>query len=149
MNGDIFTLQLVEWADHEAALRSIREAVFMREQGVPAELEWDGLDARCRHVLVQNVAGAAIGCARITENAHIGRMAVMRDWRGMGVGSALLSALVAHAREKRHPEAVLYAQVQAVPFYRRFGFAGEGEVFMDAGMPHIKMRLPLRSHRGG
>jgi len=124
-----------------APLRAVREAVFMREQGVPLELEWDGLDEDCLHVLALDENGYAIGCGRLTPDAHIGRMAVLGVWRGRGVGSALLRALLDEARRRGLHEVALNAQVQALPFYRRFGFVEEGEVFMDAGMPHREMRL--------
>ena len=72
-----FTVSLVCWHDGEPLLRSIREAVFIREQGVPAELEWDGLDESCRHALALSHQGDAIGCARMRANGHIGRIAVL------------------------------------------------------------------------
>jgi len=138
-----FTVHIVSWHDVEPLLRAVREAVFMREQGVSAELEWDGLDEGCRHALALNIKGEAIGCGRITQDGHIGRMAVLREWRGRKVGTALLEALLDEARRQGFAEVDLGAQVQALAFYRRFGFVEEGEVFMDADMPHRKMRLRL------
>jgi len=138
-----FTVHMISWHDAEPLLRAVREAVFMREQGVSAELEWDGLDGGCRHALAVSAQGEAIGCGRITQDAHIGRMAVLREWRGRKVGTALLAALLENARSQSHAEVDLDAQVQALAFYRRFGFVEEGEVFMDADMPHRKMRLRL------
>ena len=138
-----FTVHIVNWHDAEPLLRAVRETVFMREQGVSAELEWDGLDEGCRHVLAINPQGDAIGCGRITPGAHIGRMAVLPEWRGRKVGSAILEALLGEARRLGFAEVELIAQVQALPFYRRFGFEEEGEEFMDADMPHRKMRLHL------
>lgn len=138
-----FSVRLVSWQECKAQLRAVRETVFMREQNVSPELEWDGLDADCRHVLASNAAGEAIGCGRITLDAHIGRMAVLKAWRGKGVGSAILLTLLDDARERHLAEVELSAQVQAVPFYRRFGFIEEGGIYMDAGMPHITMRRPL------
>lgn len=141
MNG--FTVHIVNWHDAEPLLRAVRETVFMREQGVSAELEWDGLDESCRHALALSAKGDAIGCGRITPDAHIGRMAVLQEWRGRKVGSAILEALLDEARRLDFAEVELSAQVQAMPFYRRFGFAEEGEEFMDADIPHRKMRLRL------
>lgn len=138
-----FTVCMVAWHDGEPLLRAVREAVFMREQNVPAALEWDGLDESCRHVLALDRQGNAIGCARITPDAHIGRMAVLAEWRGRKVASAMLEALRDYARGQRHLQVALNAQVQALAFYRRFGFVEEGEEFMDAGIPHRKMRLFL------
>lgn len=138
-----FTIHQVAWHDAEPLLREVREAVFMREQGVSAELEWDGLDETAQHVLAVSDTGQAIGCGRILPNAHIGRIAVLPVWRGKKVGTALLQALLAYAQSRHFPAVDLDAQVQALPFYRTLGFAEEGGVFMDAGIPHRKMRLKL------
>lgn len=143
-----FTLHLVSWSDGEPLLRKVREAVFMREQGVPAELEWDELDESSRHVLALNAQGVAIGCGRIVPPvkggpAHIGRMALLPEWRGKGVGTAIMGHLLEYARSQRYARIELNAQMQAVEFYRRFGFVEVGETFMDAGIPHIRMQLQL------
>lgn len=141
-----FTVSLVSWHDGEPLLRAIREAVFMREQGVPAELEWDGLDEMCRHALALSAKGHAIGCGRIVpprgkELARVGRLAVLREWRGQKVGTAVLEALLDYARSCNYREVVVNAQVGALAFYRRFGFEEEGEEFLEANIPHIRMRL--------
>jgi predicted GNAT family N-acyltransferase len=138
-----FTIHLVTWHDGEPLLRAIREAVFMREQGVTAELEWDGLDETCHHALALSATGDAIGCGRITPGGHIGRMAVLPEWRGKKVGSAILEALLDYARSQHHTEVEVSAQVQALPFYQKLGFEAQGKVFQDAGMPHRKMSLHL------
>ena len=138
-----FNVRIVDWHEGEAALRMVRETVFMREQGVSAELEWDGLDESSRHALALNALGEAIGCGRITPDAHIGRMAVLLQWRRRKAGSAILQALLDEARRQGFTEVELNAQVQALPFYHGFGFEEEGEVFMDADMPHRKMHLRL------
>jgi predicted GNAT family N-acyltransferase len=144
-----FTVSLVSWHDGEPLLRAIREAVFLREQQVPVTLEWDGLDEDCRHALALSMKGDAIGCGRIIppknkkSPAHIGRLAVLPDWRGKRVGTALLEALLDYARSMKYPEVIVHAQVQAKSFYHRFGFEPEGEEFMDAGIPHVLMRLSL------
>lgn len=138
-----FTVSLVSWHDGQMLLRPIRESVFMREQGVPAELEWDGLDEGARHALALSTNGSAIGCGRILPNGHIGRIAVLPKWRKKKVGTAIMEALLDDARERGLKEVDVDAQTYAVPFYHRFGFEEEGEEFMDAGMPHIKMRLRL------
>jgi predicted GNAT family N-acyltransferase len=149
-----FTVSLVCWHDGEPLLRAIREAVFMREQHVPAELEWDGLDNACRHALALSMKGDAIGCGRLIpprngkSPAHIGRLAVLPEWRGKMVGTGVLEALLDYARSMKYPEVIVHAQAQAKPFYRRFGFEEEGERFMDAGIPHILMRLSLTRDDG-
>lgn len=131
-------------ADHAAEfddLRAVREAVFVQEQRVPIELELDALDPRSRHVLARDRDGRAIGTARLTPDGRIGRMAVLRPWRGSGVGSALLHALLRQAREDGRDGVALNAQVEAIAFYARHGFVAYGERFMEAGIEHQAMRL--------
>lgn len=142
--GNPFTVSLVSWHDGEPLLRAIREAVFIREQGVPEELEWDEFDEVCRHALALSLSGEAIGCGRILPNGHIGRIAVMQPWRNQKVGTALMEALLDEAHSRKYQQVDVDAQVQAVPFYLNFGFTVVGEQFMDAGLPHIKMTLELK-----
>jgi len=138
-----FTVSLINWHDGEPLLRSVREAVFIGEQGVSAQLEWDGQDEMCRHALALSHQGDAIGCGRILANGHIGRIAVLPEWREQKVGTAIMEALLDYARENDYKQVDVDAQTHAVPFYHRFDFAESGEVFMDAGLPHIKMFLKL------
>ena len=116
----------------------IREQVFIEEQQVPPELEWDGLDPECIHVLATLGDGTAIGTARMLDG-HIGRMCVLPEWRGCGAGRALLEALLSHAREQHIRKLVLNAQTGATGFYEKSGFNATGPVFMDAGIPHRRM----------
>lgn len=138
-------LSLVSWEESESIVRVIRETVFMREQGVPEELEWDGLDPACLHVVAWNDSGTAIGTARLERDGKIGRMAVLKEWRGRGVGRAMLRILLQAAIDRGLTMVELAAQTQAISFYERAGFRAIGEVFMDAGIPHRKMVLDLRS----
>ena len=124
-------------------LKSIREAVFIREQGVPAELEWDGLDEGARHALALSHQGNAIGCGRMFANGHIGRIAVLPQWRKQKVGTAIMEALLDYARAQDYKQVDVDAQTHAVPFYHSFGFSEQGKEFLDAGLPHIKMTLKL------
>jgi len=139
-------VDLVEWEQGEPAIRFIRETVFVREQGVPLELEWDGLDPKCRHVLAWNDQGEPIGTARLCPNGNqskIGRMAVLKAHRGRGVGRALLNALLDHARAQGVAQLFLSAQTTAVEFYERAGFQAGGAIFEEAGIPHRSMTLVL------
>ena len=124
-------------------LRAIREPVFVEEQRVPLDLEWDELDPKCHHVLARDEAHRPIGTGRLTPEHKIGRMAVLKEWRGRGVGEALLLALVERARDLGLPEVSLHAQVDAIGFYEKFGFEAYGERFEDAGIQHQSMKLPL------
>jgi predicted GNAT family N-acyltransferase len=118
--------------------------VFIREQSVPEELEWDEHDATCRHALALSHQGEAIACGRIFTNGHIGRIAVLPQWRDQKVGTAVMEALLDYAAAHDYPQVDVDAQIHAVPFYKRFDFVEHGKVFMDAGLPHIKMRLKLK-----
>jgi predicted GNAT family N-acyltransferase len=139
-----FTVHLITWHDGEPLLRSIREKVFILEQGVPAELEWDGKDESCHHALALTANGEAIGCGRITPDGHIGRVAVLPEWRGKRIGSAILELLVDYARTQHYAQVELNAQVQVIPLYESFGFEVKGKEFMDANIPHRKMTLKLK-----
>lgn len=132
----------VSWQTHKAELRVIRETVFMQEQSVPEALEWDGLDAEASHFLA-TIDGLPVGTARLLSDGHIGRMAVLADWRKQGIGSALLSHAIEAARRQGLPSVFLDAQIHALTFYELQGFIAEGEVFMDAGIPHRHMSLSL------
>jgi len=136
-----FQVVVADYADAFDELRAVRERVFVQEQGVPVALELDDLDPRSRQVLARDRSGCAIGTARLTPEGRIGRMAVLRDWRGSGVGSALLHALLRIAREEGRDGVALNAQVEAIPFYARHGFVAHGERFMEAGIEHQAMRL--------
>jgi predicted GNAT family N-acyltransferase len=136
-----FTLRNANWASDGAALRAVRTAVFVDEQHVPLALQLDEHDADSLHVLALDPHGTPIGTARLLADGHIGRMAVLRTWRGQGVGSAMLQALIGAARARGLHEVVLNAQTHATAFYARHGFLAEGEEFPDAGIPHRRMRL--------
>jgi predicted GNAT family N-acyltransferase len=139
-----FRVRRADWVRDEARLRQIRESVFVHEQAVPLALEWDGIDPDCAHVIAEDEQGHAFGTGRLLPDGHIGRMAVLREWRGQGAGSAILLALIAIAAEQGMSEVVLNAQTQARDFYARHDFVAEGDVFLDAGIPHQRMRRPCR-----
>lgn len=134
----------VEWAAGEAAIRSIRDIVFIHEQAVPEELEWDGLDPGCIHVLAWNGFEEAVGTARMQVNGTIGRMAVLEAWRGRGVGKGLLRRLLDLAAQQGLSRVTLSAQTHALGFYERAGFHIVSEPFLDAGILHRKMVKELR-----
>jgi predicted GNAT family N-acyltransferase len=137
-----FSVREVQWEADQSALRAVRFEVFVLEQRVAEDLEWDGIDAQCRHVLALDPQGRAIGTGRLLPDGHIGRMAVLGAWRGCGVGSAMLALLIDLAR-RDHAEVRLNAQVHAMPFYARFGFTPEGDPFDEAGIPHRSMKRAL------
>lgn len=137
-------IELRSWGEAQREASGIRLAVFVEEQRVPMEMEMDEFDSQCVHALAYSPAGEAIGTGRLLPDGHIGRMAVLKAWRGRGAGGAILQSLVAAARARGDREVVLSAQAHAVPFYRKHGFAAEGDVYEEAGIPHQAMRRVLR-----
>ena len=123
--------------------REIRTEVFVDEQRIPADMEWDDADTGAVHAVAFNRFGAALATGRLLEHvpgvAKIGRMAVRQTVRGSGVGHAVLDALLLAARQRGDREAVLHAQLSAAPFYGRAGFTPRGPVFDEAGIPHVEM----------
>lgn len=138
-----FRVSEIAWDQGSLELAAIRRQVFVIEQSVPEDLEWDGIDPGCKHVVARDLDGRPVGTGRLLPDGHIGRMAVLAPWRGKGVGGAMLQALVAMARRANHSEVVLNAQSAVIPFYERHGFTSVGKEFMEAGIPHLAMRLDL------
>ena len=134
-----FTVRAVNWHANERELRVIRKKVFVEEQQVPEELEWDDEDERSYHVLLFAPDGTPIGTGRLLRDGRIGRMAVLKEWRGRGAGSALMVFLLSLARRMGIDEVTLHAQTHAAGFYAKHGFRAEGEAFMEAGIPHVLM----------
>lgn len=142
-HGPDVAVRRADFTRDRESLSKVRETVFVREQRVPIELEWDDDDETALHALAEDADGRPIGTGRLTVDGRVGRMAVMREWRGRGVGSAILEWLTEAARSRGIDEIVLSAQVSAINFYRRFGYTEEGDEFMDAGIPHMRMRRRL------
>ncbi|HET9047382.1 MAG TPA: GNAT family N-acetyltransferase [Chiayiivirga sp.] len=143
MSPHDFRIEVARYPEDLADLRAVREPVFIVEQSVPVELEWDELDPLSIHALARDSQGAAIGTARLTPQQAIGRMAVLPEWRGRGVGAALLQSMIAQARALGHAFVELHAQTHAIGFYERFGFVAFGPEYDEAGIPHRSMRLTL------
>ncbi|MBP6018236.1 MAG: GNAT family N-acetyltransferase [Burkholderiaceae bacterium] len=129
------------WDSQGPRATAIRLAVFVDEQGIPVSIELDNHDAQAVHALAIDTDGVVAGTGRLLPDAHIGRMAVLANYRGRGVGTQLLLALVAEARRRDYPGVVLSAQVHACPFYEAHGFVRVGEPFLEAGIPHVSMTL--------
>lgn len=127
----------VQLADHA---KPIRYEVFVVEQQVPLELEWDEMDAVSLHVVAYDASHQPIGTARLLPDGHIGRMAVRQPVRGQGAGSGLLQTLLKLAQQRGDTAVLLHAQLQAENFYRRHGFLRDGEEFIEAGIAHVCMR---------
>ena len=132
-----------DWKALGADASKVRTAVFVKEQGIPMEMEWDEADNTAVHAVAYNGLGQGIATGRlVTQTAgvgKIGRMAVHHALRGSGVGGEILSSLMGVARQRGDREVMLYAQRSAEGFYQRLGFAPRGEPFEEVGIPHIEM----------
>lgn len=135
-----FRVALAHWPKDADALRRVRSEVFIQEQNVPEDLEWDGIDSDCLHALALDSQQLAIGTGRLLPDGHIGRMAVLSNWRGKGVGAAILQYLLNQALRRGDQDIVLNAQISALDFYRRYGFEAYGETFLEADIMHQCMR---------
>lgn len=134
---------LGDWGTCKKDASAVRHDVFVTEQGVPVEIEMDKEDPYSTHAVAYDEQGEPIGTGRLLRDGHIGRMAVRPEYRGRGVGSLLLSALVDEARRHRFLEVALSAQTHARHFYESRGFVAEGQPFLEAGIPHVTMRHSL------
>jgi predicted GNAT family N-acyltransferase len=131
-------IELMSWEAARAQSSPIRFTVFCEEQGVPREIELDEHDAVSVHALVFD-QGKPVATGRLLPDGHIGRMAVLKDWRNRGLGGLMLQRLIEKARERGDKRIVLSAQVHAVPFYRAHGFVPQGSEYMEAGIRHQQM----------
>ena len=138
------SIRQASWQHDHLAISVLRREVFIKEQGVPEELEWDGLDEEALHLIAEDDTGQTIATARMLTDGHIGRVAVQKPWRGKGVGKSLIHYLLELARQQGYRRGFLDAQVEAIDFYRHQGFTASGEIFMDAGIPHRHMFLELQ-----
>lgn len=138
-----FNLREATWAADGGQLSNIRRVVFIIEQNVPQEEEWDGKDNDSWHWLASDREDVPIGTARLLPDGQIGRMAVLENHRGTGVGAALLEAAVEKARHLGMTDVFLNAQSHALGFYEKLGFVSEGDEFDEAGIPHFRMTRTL------
>ena len=137
-------VSLGDWATQQPEAQAIRYEVFVLEQKVPLEMEWDEMDAQCLHAVAflrgEDGVEQAVGTGRLLPDGHIGRMAVRQAARGAGVGAAILQALMQQAQLRRDKLVQLNAQSGAAAFYGRHGFVREGDEFVEAGIPHVHMQ---------
>ena len=136
-------VELMSWEQAQPTAGPLRFAIFVGEQNVPSGIELDDMDAQCLHAVAFDVDDKPIGTGRLLPDGHIGRMAVVKEWRRRGVGADLLDALVEEARRRGFREVKLSAQLQAAEFYRVHGFVAEGKVYEEAGILHQAMRRSL------
>ena len=139
----MITVNTASWDNDEAAIKSVRIPVFVEEQNVPFERDFDSFDASAMHWLAVDDRQCPIGTARMLSDGHFGRMAVLKAFRQQGIGRLIIEAAVNYAAASGLKRVHLHAQLSALVFYERLGFAAYGEVFSDAGMEHIAMAKPL------
>lgn len=135
----MISVKAVPWNSHSDRLLKIRTAVFVQEQGVPKELEHDESDELSFHVLlIKN--GQDIATGRLLEDGHIGRVCVLKEFRGQGFGALVIKALVREAVDRQMDEVVLSSQVHALSFYEKLGFEVASEEYLEAGISHKEMK---------
>ena len=134
------------WADLAKDAEIIRRAVFIQEQNIAEQDEWDAQDTISHHFVVYVIeqgASHAIATARLLANNSIGRVAVLKSYRGQGVGRKLMLSIIAQAKQEQRNFLTLSAQVHAIAFYQSLGFSVQGEEYLDCGIPHLDMSLAL------
>jgi predicted GNAT family N-acyltransferase len=138
-------LSITSWAEAQNLVKSLRNQVFVIEQKVPEDMEWDEFDQIAWHAIV-TADNQTIGTGRLIINdriAKIGRMAVQSSRRNQGIGKSILKSLIQTAKEKGAQECILHAQTHAIAFYAKEDFEPHGPIFDEAGIPHVEMRLIL------
>jgi hypothetical protein len=138
-------LSITSWAEAQNLVKSLRNQVFVIEQKVPEDMEWDEFDQIAWHAIV-TADNQTIGTGRLIINdriAKIGRMAVQSSSRNQGIGKSILKSLIQTAKEKGAQECILHAQTHAIAFYAKEDFEPHGPIFDEAGIPHVEMRLIL------
>lgn len=131
------------WDALKPQLILVRTEVFIEEQRVPAYIEWDELDAVAIHLLALDEKNQPIGCARILKHGRVGRMAVVKSWRGSGLGNALLKKAIEVCRRLNMPKINISSQTHAIQFYEKAGFVVTSEAYIDANIWHVDMALSL------
>jgi len=126
------------WKQSRQELKQIRTSVFIEEQHVPTELEWDEFDEQSIHFLAL-LNNNPIATARLKPDGQIGRMAIIKNYRNKGIGTELLKTVLLQAKNYDYNMVYVHAQKQAVNFYKQFNFIHNGTEFMDAGIKHIAM----------
>ena len=136
-------IEIVKYANFQDEIIRIRHEVFVIGQNVPRDIEIDGKDPDCVQVLVWDDKDHPIATGRMQDDGKIGRMAVLESYRRQGIGRQMLDVFIKHARSNNYEKVYLNSQMQATPFYEQAGFESRGEIFFEAGIPHVRMVLDL------
>ena len=143
MRHKSFAIRAATWLDDRHEISLVRRQVFIVEQKIPESEEWDDADESSSHVLAFSEKRDVVGTGRIEPTGKIARLAVLAEYRGEGVGSAMLTRLVEEARQRGFSQVYLHAQTHALNFYKKFGFVSDEEIFSEGGIPHVVARLDL------
>ncbi len=140
-----YSIQFADWEEDAKRLTSLRHEVFVDEQKVPIEIEIDDMDVECLHIKAVLNNGQIIGTARLLPSNYVGRMCVSRAYRGQGIAGAMLEFIIQYAEHQKLPSLQLNAQISAQALYERYGFVVDSDIFMEAGIQHRHMSLPLNT----
>ena len=136
-----YKIKKVEWGVSEMSIKALRIPVFVEEQNVPFDLDFDQFDPVASHWIAYREDLCAVGTARLLNDGHLGRMAVLKEHRRQGIGRMIILAVLDFAHEINMSKIYLHAQLPARAFYERVGFVAYGDVFVDANIDHIAMEL--------
>lgn len=137
-----FTVVVGDWHSLQQHAQHIRELVFILEQDIAPEDEWDDQDPISTHFVVYDV-DQPIATARLLSNDRVGRVAVLKEYRSKGIGKLVMQEIIALAKQQQRKELILSSQVHATQFYSGLGFAVQGESYLDCGIPHVDMVMTL------
>jgi predicted GNAT family N-acyltransferase len=140
-----YSIQFADWEEDAKRLTTLRHEVFVDEQNVPIEMEIDDMDAECLHIKAVLNNGQIIGTARLLPSNYVGRMCVSRAYRGQGIAGAMLEFIIQYAGHQNLPSLQLNAQISAQALYEKYGFVVDSDIFMEAGIQHRHMSLPLNT----
>ena len=131
-----------DWDQLQQDARLIRELVFIVEQNIPEQDEWDDQDAISKHFVVYD-RDQPVATARLLQDNSVGRVAVIQKYRGQGIGWLIMLEIIEHAQQQQYPFLKLSSQLHAISFYEKLGFVTQGDPYDECGIPHIEMIMPL------
>lgn len=141
----MFSVKQGSWDQLQQDAKLIRELVFISEQNIPEQDEWDDQDAISQHFVVYD-QNQPIATARLLANNSVGRVAVLKPYRGQGIGRLIMLEIIAYAQAQKRPSLQLSSQVHAISFYEKLGFSIQGDEYDECGIPHIEMVMPIGLH---
>jgi len=143
LNNAAYRIEITSFSAHRDGIHGVRNKVFIEEQGIDPALEWDADDASATFAVALDTQGLVLGTARLLVPGRIGRMAVLPEYRRMGIATALLQALLRVAKQRGYKEICLSAQQGIMGLYRKQGFEPVGPAHMEVGIPHQNMQCVL------